>query len=124
MSGVGRSLTNAEIYIFDAIEFNRAFSCSDVAAEVAFLAMDLDFHGRRELANFFVKQYICYSDDTQILKLLPFYKCYRAYVRAKVAGFRLSDEHATERERAEAKALVEKYFRLAYEYAKKLSPQI
>lgn len=112
--------TNAEIYIFDAIEFNRAFSCSDVAAEVAFLAMDLDFHRRSDLSERFVDKYIQYSGDKKLLKLLDFYKCYRAYVRAKVASFRLGDEHATEKEKAEAEALVEKYFKLAYEYAKQI----
>ncbi len=116
-----RSLgANAEIYIFDAIEFNKAFSCSDVAAEVAFLAMDLEFHDKRELANFFVKQYMRYSGDSQIPKLLPFYKCYRAYVRAKVASFRLGDANVGKRDKKEAERLTEHYFDLAYGYAREL----
>ena len=31
--------------IFDCIEFNRRFRYGDVAADIAFLLMDLDFHG-------------------------------------------------------------------------------
>ncbi|MDI6654965.1 MAG: hypothetical protein QME59_03680, partial [Candidatus Hydrothermarchaeota archaeon] len=130
LSGVGqgvrsdsdeqRSLTSAEIYIFDAIEFNRTFKCSDVAAEVAFLAMDLEFHSRRELANFFVKQYMRYSGDLQIPRLLPFYKCYRAYVRAKVASFKLGDANVSKRDKEEAERLTKRYFNLVYEYAKEL----
>ncbi len=111
---------SAEIYIFDAIEFNKAFSCSDVAAEVAFLTMDLEFHNKRELANFFVKQYIRYSGDLQLPRLLPFYKCYRAYVRAKVASFKLGDADVMEKEKKEAERLTKRYFDLAYEYAKEL----
>lgn len=115
---------SAEIYMFDAIEFNKAFSCSDVAAEVAFLAMDLEFHNKRELADFFVKQYIRYSGDSQIPRLLPFYKCYRAYVRAKVASFKLGDANIGKRDKKEAERLTEHYFDLAYEYAKQLSSQL
>lgn len=110
--------------MFDAIEFNKAFSCSDVAAEVAFLAMDLEFHNKRELADFFVKQYIRYSGDSQIPRLLPFYKCYRAYVRAKVASFKLGDANIGKRDKKEAERLTEHYFDLAYEYAKQLSSQL
>ena len=34
-----------KVFIFDCIEFNERFRYSDVAADIAFLAMDLDFHG-------------------------------------------------------------------------------
>ena len=44
-------LSPDEIYIFDAIEFNKGFTVYDIAAEVAFLAMDLDFHDRHDLAS-------------------------------------------------------------------------
>jgi hypothetical protein len=113
-------LKSGEIYVFDAIEFNRTFKCSDVAAEVAFLAMDLEFHSRRELANFFVKQYMRYSGDLQIPRLLPFYKCYRACVRAKVASFKLGDANVGKRDKKEAERLTKRYFDLAYEYAREL----
>ncbi len=46
------------VYIFDAIEFNERFRYSDVAADMAFLAMDLDFKGRSDLSDFFVKKYV------------------------------------------------------------------
>jgi len=36
---------NDDILIFDCIEFNKRFRYSDVAAEVAFLAMDRDYKG-------------------------------------------------------------------------------
>ena len=105
-------IVDGRIHIFDAIEFNKAFSCSDVAAETAFMAMDLDFHDRRDLTNFFVEKYVEYSGDEGILKLLDFYKCYRAYVRAKVIGFRLNEEGET------TEALCRRYFNLAWEYTR------
>jgi aminoglycoside phosphotransferase family enzyme len=40
-----------EIQIFDCIEFNDRFRYGDVAAEVAFLAMDLEHFGRTDAAS-------------------------------------------------------------------------
>ncbi|NOZ76396.1 MAG: hypothetical protein GXO65_01700 [Euryarchaeota archaeon] len=105
------------IYIFDAIEFNRAFSCSDVASEVAFLAMDLEFKGHRGLAEVFVREYIEKSGDTGLPELLDFYKCYRAYVRAKVIGFKLFDPAVGPEEKKESQELTGRYFRQALAYA-------
>jgi aminoglycoside phosphotransferase family enzyme len=108
------------IYIFDAIEFNKAFSCSDVAAEVAFLAMDLEFNGRVDLKDVFVKKYIEESGDTAIPALLPFYICYRAYVRSKVTSFKLGDPNIGEGDKKEAEKLTLDYFKLALAYAREL----
>ncbi len=113
-------IAGEDICIFDAIEFNKAFSCSDVAAEVAFLAMDLEFHGRRDLADRFVGKYLEGSGDEELLELLPFYKCYRAYVRSKVSSFKLSDPAVREEEKRSARDLTERYFQLALRYARAL----
>jgi uncharacterized protein len=108
------------IYIFDAIEFNERFRYSDVAADIAFLAMDLDFKGRTDLSNLFVKKYVEYSADRELENLMPFYKCYRAYVRGKVIGFRLSDPNIGDDEKQTAEKEAKAYFRLAATYAKDL----
>jgi aminoglycoside phosphotransferase family enzyme len=108
------------IYIFDAIEFNERFRYSDVAADMAFLAMDLDFKGRRDLSDFFVQKYMEYSGDEELLELLAFYKCYRAYVRGKVVGFRLSDPNIDEKEKQQATKEAQAYFQLAVRYAQKM----
>jgi aminoglycoside phosphotransferase family enzyme len=108
------------IYIFDAIEFNERFRYSDVAADVAFLAMDLDFKGRSDLARFFVEKYVEYSADLELTKLLPFYKCYRAYVRGKVVSFKLTDPNVRSVEKSAAEKEAEAYFKIAVSYAKKL----
>ncbi len=116
----GNIFITDKIYIFDAIEFNKAFSCSDVANEVAFLAMDLDFHERKDLSELFIKEYIRLSGDNEIYKLLDFYKCYRAYVRAKVNCFKLLDKQVPEHEKREAEMLAKKYFDLAYKYSQNI----
>ncbi len=109
-----------KIYIFDAIEFNERFSNCDIASEVAFLAMDLDFKKRKDLSEFFVEKYVKYSDDQEVLELLNFYKCYRAYVRGKVTSFRLNDPHISEQEKTIATKEATAYFELALDYAKQL----
>jgi aminoglycoside phosphotransferase family enzyme len=108
------------VYIFDAIEFNERFRYCDVASDVAFLAMDLDFKGRADLSRFFVEKYVKYSGDRELLQLLPFYKCYRAYVRGKVVSFKLKDPNVRSNEKSAAQKEAKAYFKLASEYAKNL----
>ena len=116
----GNIFITDKICIFDAIEFNDRFRYSDVAADVAFLAMDLDFQQRSDLADYFIERYIGYSKDQQLTQLLPFYKCYRAYVRGKVISFRLDDLNIKSEEKASATKEAQAYFKLAVEYAKNL----
>ncbi len=105
------------IYIFDAIEFNERFRYSDVASDIAFLAMDLDFKKRNTLSSFLVERYVKYSGDQELTKLLPFYKCYRAYVRGKVTGFKLKDPNVGNEEKSATKEEANAYFKLAFNYA-------
>ncbi|MEE8168462.1 MAG: hypothetical protein V3T58_06280 [Candidatus Hydrothermarchaeales archaeon] len=109
-----------EIYIFDGIEFNKAFSFTDVAAEVAFLAMDLEFYNREDLAGLFLEEYVKRSGDQGLKQLLPFYKCYRAYVRAKVTGLRLTEKNLDPVERKGIEEGARLYFELASRYAEGL----
>lgn len=108
------------IIIFDCIEFNERFRYEDVAAEVAFLAMDLDFNGYLDHSNHFVQAYIQYAGDHDISVLLPFYKCYYAYVRGKVTSFRSDDQAVNSIERENAATVASRYFDLAYRYAARL----
>ncbi|MDH5718094.1 MAG: gluconokinase [Spirochaetia bacterium] len=105
-----------KIYIYDCIEFNERFRYCDVISEIAFLAMDLDFHQRSDLSKLFVNYYKEFSKDNDIEKLLNFYKCYRACVRGKVDSFEIDDENLSSIEKEKAKNLAAKYFRLAESY--------
>jgi len=104
------------ICIYDCIEFNDRFRYCDVASEIAFLAMDLDNYGRADLSKSFVNDYVSFSGDKELLKLLDFYRCYRAYVRGKVEGFKLDDPLISEEEKAKILAVARKYFELAESY--------
>jgi aminoglycoside phosphotransferase family enzyme/predicted kinase len=106
-----------EILVFDCIEFNERFRYLDVAAEAAFLSMDLDFNGYEAYANTFINSYIKYSSDGEIRSLLNFYKCYFAYVRGKVTSFKIDDTAIGEEERREAIETASRYFERAYNYA-------
>ena len=107
-----------DLCIFDCIEFNDRFRYSDTAAEVAFLAMDLERSGRADLARSFVTTYISESGDDDLIKLLGFYKCYRAYVRGKVNSFKTNDPYVPEDNRRESLAIARGYFDLAAAYTR------
>lgn len=104
------------ICIYDCIEFNDRFRYGDVASEVAFLAMDLDRFQRADLSQAFIDAYVRISGDKELIQLLNFYKCYRAYVRGKVASFMLDDVYISEAEKASVLAAAMRYFELAESY--------
>ena len=110
------------LWLFDCIEFNPRLRCSDVAAEVAFLAMDLDHYGRADLAAAFVQRYLRESGDSDLPRLLDFYRCYRAYVRGKVLCLRLTEADVSEEEAATDRAEARAYFDLAWAYAGGMTP--
>jgi aminoglycoside phosphotransferase family enzyme len=101
------------ICIYDCIEFNDRFRYSDVASEIAFLAMDLDRYQQAGLSQHLVNTYVGLSHDEELLKLLNFYKCYRAYVRGKVESFKLDDPYIPEEEKARVLTVAQCYFQLA-----------
>ncbi len=102
--------------IFDCVEFSDAFRFTDTGADTGFMAMDLDAYGERELEKEFTKHYVEKSGDFAMKALLPFYKCYRANVRAKVAGLRLS-QGPEGKEKKRVLAELEKYLDLALGYS-------
>jgi aminoglycoside phosphotransferase family enzyme len=105
-----------DICIYDCIEFNDRFRYSDVASEIAFLAMDLDRYQQAGLSRHLVNTYVGLSHDEELLKLLNFYKCYRAYVRGKVESFKLNDPYIPEEEKANVLTAAQSYFQLAESY--------
>jgi aminoglycoside phosphotransferase family enzyme len=106
------------IYIFDCIEFNPRFRYGDVAADIDFLAMDLDFRGLRELSRYFVEGFAQAARDPELLQMLDFYKCYRAYVRGKINAFAAQEPELTPEGREQARDAARAYFSLSGEYAR------
>lgn len=70
--------------ILDCLEFDDDLRHVDCCDDAAFLAMDLEFLGRRDLADYFIAEYQRHSGDTPPPGLVDFYIAYRAVVRAKV----------------------------------------
>ncbi len=108
---------NGKVYVFDCIEFNDRFRCGDVAQDLAFLAMDLDFHDLGDLSRYFIRQYVSVSGDTRLYEILDFYKCYRAYVRGKIGCFTWASPEVDPKTRQESLILARRYFDLSFEYA-------
>ncbi len=105
-------LTGDDVTVVDCIEFNRRFRFADVCADVAFLAMDLAWQGRADLAERFLAAYAREANDYDLYPLVDFYESYRAFVRGKIAAFVASGEgDAAARRRAAADA--RRYFLLA-----------
>ncbi len=104
------------LVIYDCIEFNQRLRYCDVASEIAFLAMDLEYHDRPELAAQLVASYAAHATDPDLPRLAPFYQCYRAYVRGKVDSLKSVEAEVSEADRAAAGASAQQHFSLAYRY--------
>jgi len=106
-----------EICIFDCIEFNDRFRYIDIASDIAFLAMDLDFNGYYGFSKFFVSEMSKAINDNSLYDVLDFYKCYRAYVRGKVESIKALEPEVPSKERALARKQAVSYFKQALKYA-------
>jgi hypothetical protein len=107
----------AQLVILDRIEFNERFRYSDVASEIAFLVMELDAAGRSDLSRAFVDAYIQKTGDNVLKEILPFYACYRAFVRGKVLSFQLDEQEVSASQRQQASSQAQELFALASHYA-------
>src|SRR5690606_26477396 len=94
----------------------------DVISEAAFVFMDLDDHGRGDFAMRFLNRYLAHTGDYAGLRVLPYYLCYRAMVRAKIAGIRLSQQSG--RGSAADLAELRGYMELARRYTRRPPPRL
>ncbi len=102
--------------IIDCIEFNNRFRYSDTVADIAFLLMDLEYHGGKDGAAILWNFYKELAGETDRNSLLTFYKVYRAFVRGKVDSFQVDDNNISSDKKDEAVKRARKYFQLAYSY--------
>jgi aminoglycoside phosphotransferase family enzyme/predicted kinase len=86
---------------FDAIDFAPRLRWIDVAADAAFLAMDLERLGRDDLAHAFLDAWLAAGGDYDAATGMGWLVAYRALVRAKVDALRAT-QLATGREAAAA----------------------
>jgi aminoglycoside phosphotransferase family enzyme/predicted kinase len=104
------------IVVYDCIEFASRLRCGDVACDLAFLAMDLDYRGFRGFSRYLVRGYAERAGDAELERLVGFYKGYRAIVRAKVASFAAVEPELAPAERASRRLEAMRYFHLAASY--------
>jgi len=105
---------------FDCIEFNDDYRQIDVLNEIAFLCMDIDAFGRRDLSDLFLGYYnnLFPSIKTEAdHKLFIYYKSYRSNIRAKVNSLRARDVK-NDAERKLILSEVDKYLNLMDGYIK------
>ncbi len=103
----------ADLVVIDCIEFNERFRFIDPVADMAFVVMDLVFHGRRDLAHAFADAYFSAAGDEQGRALLPLYTAYRATVRGEVEGMLAMAKEVPEAERAAAEKRARAHWLLA-----------
>lgn len=110
-------ITPDKVMVYDCIEFNDRFRYGDLASDLAFLAMDLDFKGCWREQRYFVARMAEKLDDHDLERIINFYKCYRAYVKGKVKSLQSTEEEVPSEERAQAADLASRYFSLSLSYA-------
>jgi aminoglycoside phosphotransferase family enzyme/predicted kinase len=76
--------------LLDCLEFDDELRYVDCVDDAAFLAMDLEFLGHKDLGDHFLGRYAAHSADWAPPPLQDFYIAYRAVVRAKVDCIRAS----------------------------------
>lgn len=99
--------------LFDCIEFNPSLRWIDVISDAAFVVMDLHDRGRPDLAQRFLNTYLEQTGDFDGLRLLPYYLCYRAMVRAKVSCIRTDQSGLSTEQQQTASQQAAAYVHLA-----------
>lgn len=102
-----------EVEVIDCIEFSDRFRYGDTASDIAFLAMDLVWHGRRDLSEALLAAYARASGDFDLYGVVDFYESYRAFVRGKVNALVVNDAGIAFEARQRAAAQARRYFVLA-----------
>lgn len=108
---------NGRALMFDGIEFNEELRWNDVGGDLAFLLMDLEARGETAFAHHALNRYLELSGDHTLVRLLPFYKLYRALVRAKVAILRYHQPELHPADRPAVMADYRRHVELAEGYA-------
>lgn len=115
--------TKSGIQIIDCIEFNDRLRLLDMANDLAFLVMDLEYTHFPETARSLIRWYVKLTDDVGALPLLPFFCCYRAMVRCKVSCFNIR-ENLSQGADSDMRSAAGRYLAMAHGYAAAFSRPI
>jgi len=110
-------ITPDRVCIYDCIEFNERFRYGDLASDLAYLAMDLDFRGCWKEERYFIDRMADLLEDSDLHRIIDFYKCYRAYVKGKVKSLQSSEEEVPKDQRRRSAEKASQYFDLSLKYA-------
>lgn len=117
------AVVDDRVVIFDGIEFNPDLYWIDVMSEVAFLCMDLEYHGKHNFACRFLNGYLERTGDYRGLRVFRYYLAYRAMVRTKVACIRLSQQAGQDLQSSDMQEF-ERYLQLALSYTQPQQPAL
>lgn len=104
--------------IFDCIEFTDRFRYLDIVSDLAYLAIDLDLAGRADLRRGLLRAYHAALPDPDSGALAPFYGCFRACVRGKIAHLASLEPEIPGPERQQQAEIAAAAFDLALAYAR------
>ena len=79
-------LVDGKPLLFDCIEFSDDIATIDILYDLAFLLMDLDHRGHRDLANLVLNRYLDLTAEDDGLALMPLFLSLRAVIRAHVTA--------------------------------------
>jgi aminoglycoside phosphotransferase family enzyme/predicted kinase len=99
--------------LIDCVEFNDRLRRIDQASDAGFLAMDLAYRGRSDLAEQFLATDARASGDYHLYCVIDYFLSYRAAVRAKVAALAAADPEIEPSQRARAASSAERHLDLA-----------
>lgn len=105
------------VRIFDCVEFSDRLRHIDIASDVAFLLMELDFTGHAAESRRVCAAFADALEDHGQSGVLDFYKCYRACVRGKVGVLQARDVQISATDREKRQFSAKAYYRLALNYA-------
>lgn len=109
--------------LFDAIEFNQAFSHIDVFYDLAFMLMDLDHRGLRRLANIALNRYLDVTGDISGLGCMGLYLSICAAIRAHVSAA-MASRHSDPVEAGRLSCEARSYLEQAQNYLEPVKPRL
>jgi predicted kinase len=98
--------------IIDCIEFDAELRRIDVAAELAFFAMDAAYRGREDLGEHLLAHYAALSDDYELFGVVDYHILHRALVRASVAAVAAAESEIGDAQRSAALASARRHLDL------------
>jgi predicted kinase len=112
----------AEPLVIDCLEFSAGLRRIDGASDVAFVAMDMAYRGRRDLGERFLRCYARDRGDEGLFGVVDFFAGYRAAVRAKVAALTALDAEVEPQQRDAAAESAARHLSLAASQLEPLAP--